>query len=403
MIDIPYNNIADYDYPLPDARIALFPAPQRDGSKLLLHCHGRISDHSFGELPQLLPPDGLLVMNNTRVIHARLPFRKSTGAAIEIFCLEPLAPSTDVQLAMQQTAGCKWRCLVGNAKKWKSGELVLPIQVGNIPCTLTASIVAEEVNTFRVRFSWEPAELSFAQIIEAAGKVPLPPYIRRAATPTDAERYQTIFAAHDGSVAAPTAGLHFTDEVFHALSENHIRPAYITLHVGAGTFKPVATDDVRQHVMHPEQVVVSKQLLDTLAAASGNIIAVGTTAVRSLESLYWLGASYLQTGAMPEMVDQWQPYQTDAIPYKTQDILIALREYLTAHNADHLSFSTQVMLLPGYKFRLVTDMLTNFHQPKSTLLLLISAFLGPAWRDIYDHALANDYRFLSYGDACLFL
>ena len=245
--------------------------------------------------------------------------------------------------------------------------------------------------------------MSFAQIIEAAGKVPLPPYIRRDATVTDAERYQTIFAAHDGSVAAPTAGLHFTDEVFNSLSKKKIQRAYITLHVGAGTFKPVATNDVRQHVMHPEQVVVTRQLLDNLAAASGNIIAVGTTAVRSLESLYWLGASYLQTGTMPQMVEQWQPYQTDAIPYKTHDILIALRDYLIAKGADHLSFSTQVMLLPGYKFRLVTGMLTNFHQPKSTLLLLISAFLGPAWRDIYDHALANDYRFLSYGDACLFL
>ena len=341
MIDIPYNNIADYDYPLPDERIALFPAPQRDGSKLLLHRRGRISDHNFGELPELLPPDSLLVMNNTRVIHARLPFRKSTGAAIEIFCLEPLAPSTDVQIAMQQTAGCTWRCLVGNAKKWKSGELVLPIMVGETKCDLTAKIVAIEEETFRIGFSWEPAELSFAQIIEAAGKVPLPPYISRDATPTDAERYQTIFAAHDGSVAAPTAGLHFTDEVFNSLSKKKIQRAYITLHVGAGTFKPVATDDVRHHVMHPEQVVVTKQLLDTLAAASGNIIAVGTTAVRSLESLYWLGASYLQTGAMPHMVDQWQPYQTDAIPYKTHDILIALREYLTAKDADHLSFSTQ--------------------------------------------------------------
>ena len=403
MIDIPYNNIADYDYPLPDERIALFPAPQRDGSKLMLHRRGRISDHNFGELPELLPPDSLLVMNNTRVIHARLPFRKSTGAAIEIFCLEPLTPATDVQLAMQQTAGCTWRCLVGNAKKWKGGELLLPIMVGETKCDLTAKIIAIEEETFRIGFSWEPAELSFAQIIEAAGKVPLPPYIRRDATPTDAERYQTIFAAHDGSVAAPTAGLHFTDEVFNSLSKKKIQRAYITLHVGAGTFKPVATDDVRHHVMHPEQVVVTRQLLDTLAAASGNIIAVGTTAVRSLESLYWLGASYLQTGAMPQIVDQWQPYQTDAISYKTHDILIALREYLTAKGADHLSFSTQVMLLPGYKFRLVNGMITNFHQPKSTLLLLISAFLGPAWRDIYDHALAKDYRFLSYGDACLFL
>jgi len=402
MITIPDINISDFDYALPEARIALFPAAKRDASKLLVSRNDTIIDKEFYQLAGLIPENALLVLNNTRVIHARLLFHKPTGAAIEIFCLEPQSPERDIQLAMQQKGSCVWKCLVGNAKKWKEGTLVLPVHINSGECLLSASIVGHDDETFSVQFNWNPEEYCFAQIIEAAGKVPLPPYIHRPADTIDNERYQTVFARNDGSVAAPTAGLHFTNDIFQQLNKKNISTANITLHVGAGTFKPVSADNIEQHVMHAEQVVVSKKLIESVLEAEGAIIAVGTTSVRSLESLYWLGLNYMQNGVMPDLVKQWEPYNTVETK-ETKTVLKALLAFMSANELEHISFSTQIIIMPGYQFRIISGMVTNFHQPKSTLLLLISAFLGDRWKAIYEHALQNDYRFLSYGDACLFL
>jgi S-adenosylmethionine:tRNA ribosyltransferase-isomerase len=403
MLKVPTINISDYDYPLPHDRIAMHPVSERDDSKLLVCCAGNISDNSFSKVHEYLPESSLLVLNDTRVIHARLLFHKSTGAAIEIFCLEPEAPVRDIQLAMEQKESCVWKCLVGNAKKWKEDVLSFEMIFGKMICKISAEIIQRHVGTYSIKFSWTNPELSFAEIIESAGKVPLPPYIHREVEEEDMDRYQTVFAEHDGSVAAPTAGLHFTKNVFKLLAEKNIKTAHLTLHVGAGTFKPVSSEKIHHHVMHAEQVVISKKLLDKLQEADHDIIAVGTTSVRTIESLYWLGVKYMSTGVMSDEVTQWDAYETEFKTYGKGEVVNALINYLEKQKLQQLSFRTSLIIVPGYTFRIVSGMITNFHQPKSTLLLLISAFLGNKWKEVYQHALLADYRFLSYGDACLFL
>ncbi|MFD2514349.1 S-adenosylmethionine:tRNA ribosyltransferase-isomerase [Pontibacter locisalis] len=396
--------IKDFVYELPDERIAKFPLPERDQSKLLEYRHGQISDHTFTELPSLLPQYTLLVFNDTKVVQARLLFQKETGGVVEIFCLEPIAPHREVQMAMQQTGSSTWKCLVGNNKRWKSGPVTLEFEGG----TIRAEREAQQEGHFLIRFTWEPAELTFAEVLERCGKLPLPPYLNRELTPEDHTRYQTIYANQKGAVAAPTAGLHFTDRVMDKLEEKGVEKAYLTLHVGAGTFKPVKADTMEAHEMHAEQLFISRQFLMRLLkqlASDKPVIPVGTTSMRSLESLYWLGAKVSQHPdlSLQELhVTQWQAYESSDIPTATEAIT-ALLQYMERQNTEYLHAITQIIIAPGYTFRICNGLVTNFHQPESTLLLLVSALIGDNWRKVYQHALKNDYRFLSYGDSSLLL
>ncbi|SFH24426.1 S-adenosylmethionine:tRNA ribosyltransferase-isomerase [Pontibacter chinhatensis] len=394
--------IKDFVYDLPEERIAKFPLPVRDQSKLLLYRQGQFIDHTFTELPTLLPPDTLLVFNDTKVVQARLLMQKETGGLVEIFCLEPVAPHREVQLAMQQTGSCTWKCLVGNNKRWKGGLVHLYFEGG----VLQAEREAQQEGHFLIHFTWRQAELTFAEVLERCGRLPLPPYLNRDLTPEDHTRYQTIYASQQGAVAAPTAGLHFTDRVMDALKAQGIDTAYLTLHVGAGTFKPVKSETMEAHEMHAEQVYISRSILERLLKQQGNpVIPVGTTSMRSLESIYWLGAKVL---AQPELtqqelhVSQWQAYESINQPTAAQ-ALEALLHYLDRQGTDHLHANTQIIIAPGYTFRMCHGLVTNFHQPESTLLLLVSALIGEDWRKVYQHALAHDYRFLSYGDSSLLL
>ncbi|WP_018477306.1 S-adenosylmethionine:tRNA ribosyltransferase-isomerase [Pontibacter roseus] len=394
--------IKDFVYELPDDRIAKFPLPERDQSKLLYYHRENITNYTFTDLPQLLPPGSLLVFNNTKVVQARLLFQKETGGIVEIFCLEPVAPHREVQLAMQQTGGCTWKCLVGNNKRWKSGPLQLYFEGG----VATAEREAQQDGHFLIRFTWTPAELTFAEVLERCGRLPLPPYLNRDLTPEDRTRYQTIYAHHQGAVAAPTAGLHFTDRVMEQLRARGTDSTYLTLHVGAGTFKPVKADTMEAHEMHAEQLMVSKEVVELLLQHLGKpVIPVGTTSMRSLESLYWLGTLLLrQPDLKPEElhVTQWIPYET-ATPPAAAEALQALLHYMDRHHTDHLHASTQIIIAPGYTFRVCSGLVTNFHQPESTLLLLVAALIGENWKQVYRHAMDNDYRFLSYGDSSLLL
>ncbi len=395
--------IADYDYPLPEERIAKFPMEQRDHSKLLCLKGDNISEHHFYDLPDLLPKDTLLVFNDTKVIHARLFFRKETGAVIEVFCLEP--HQMPVAQAFEQRERCTWTCFIGNNKKWKEGSLSGQWSVANGQFTLTATRHEAVGNAWVVDFSWTGG-FSFAEVIEAAGVIPLPPYLNRQAEVSDATRYQTVYAHHDGSVAAPTAGLHFTPEVFAHLKEKGILTEYITLHVGAGTFKPVSTDTIGEHEMHVEPVHVTADNLRHIIAHQGKpLIAVGTTSVRTLESLYWFGVQLQQNPDLDHMhVNQWDPYTLSTAHYSLPTIQ-AFENILTwmeRHDSDHLDGETQLMIAPGYQYRVIDGLVTNFHQPKSTLLLLVSALIGDRWHDCYRFALDHGFRFLSYGDSCLF-
>ncbi|MBF8962041.1 S-adenosylmethionine:tRNA ribosyltransferase-isomerase [Pontibacter sp. FD36] len=394
--------IKDFVYELPDERIAKYPLPERDQSKLLYYKSHNIADHTFTDLPDLLPAGSLLVFNNTKVVQARLIFHKPTGGAVEIFCLEPVKPHREVQLAMQQTRSCTWKCLVGNNKRWKEGVLKILFEGG----VVTAEREAQQEGHFLIRFTWTPAELTFAEVLERCGRLPLPPYLNRELTPEDRTRYQTIYARNEGAVAAPTAGLHFTDQVMASLQAKGIESTYLTLHVGAGTFKPVKADTMEDHEMHAEQLMVSKQVLKQLLQHLGQpIIPVGTTSMRSLESLYWLGTLLQQQpGLKPEElhVTQWLPYDTSTPP-ATPEALQTLLEYMERYQVEHLHASTQIIIAPGYTFRICSGLVTNFHQPESTLLLLVSALIGSDWKQVYQHALDNDYRFLSYGDSSLLL
>lgn len=395
--------IAEYDYPLPDDRIAKYPLPQRDSSKLLIYNKGEVNEDVFSNLPSYIKPGTLMVFNNTKVIQARLRFRKETGAQVEVFCLEPEVPNDYLQI-FQQTSECVWRCLVGNSNRWKSGVLSQVITVCGKEVTLTVERIggAAAVNT--VRFAWNGG-VSFAELLEAAGELPIPPYLNRKTEESDKNTYQTVYSKVKGSVAAPTAGLHFTPEVLEALSANGVEREEVTLHVGAGTFKPVKSELIADHEMHEEYIEVRKVLLEKLVASAGNVVAVGTTSVRTLESLYFLGELVAEN---PDIdcdslhVGQWTPYNREHT-LSAVEALQALVAWLERKGLDRLHSHTQIMIAPGYEYRIVKAIVTNFHQPKSTLLLLVSAFLKGDWRKIYDYALSHDFRFLSYGDSSLLI
>ncbi|QNF33115.1 S-adenosylmethionine:tRNA ribosyltransferase-isomerase [Adhaeribacter swui] len=393
--------IQDFRYTLPESAVAQYPLTNRDASKLLFYRGGNISDHTFREIPDLLPSESLLVFNDTKVVQARLLFTKPTGGIIEIFCLEPVFPHTEMQQAMQQTGSCHWLCLVGNAKRWKSGTLELPLPQG----ILQAELQERTADGFIIKFSWQPAILTFAEVLEIAGKLPLPPYLNRDAEDTDKNRYQTIYAATAGAVAAPTAGLHFTENVLDKLSQRGIQQTKVTLHVGAGTFKPVKAAAMADHPMHAEEVYVPLTTIRRLQnQLTKPVIPVGTTSLRTLESLYWLGVLIKQNPNTDLLhVPQWLAYEADHTLPSTFAALQTLIDYLEAKNLNFLRATTQLIIAPGYQFRICTGLITNFHQPESTLLLLVSALIGDNWRRVYAHALQNNYRFLSYGDSSLLL
>ena len=423
--------IEDYNYPLPDERIAKYPLAMRDQSKLLIYRDGKVSEDTFCHVGEYLNADSLLIYNNTRVIQARLEFRKTTttppllnptqshtiatGARIEIFCLEPLQPH-DYQLSLGSTEGCTWKCMIGNAKKWKSGALSLLVQLpSGEAITLFAEKGEQTGNTFAVRFWWNtPASnlsplashLSFAEILDAVGELPIPPYLNRKTEESDKTTYQTVYSRIKGSVAAPTAGLHFTDKVLDDLRGRGVKTAEVTLHVGAGTFQPVKVTDANQHTMHTEIIAVPKDAILAIMDNLGHIVAVGTTSMRTLESLYFIGTQLYTLHSTPYAQDhiltvaQFEPYEKE-YTLSTKEALHAIVEYLDATGQDILHAETQIMIKPGYQFRVVDKLITNFHQPKSTLLLLVSAFVGGDWHTIYDYALSHDFRFLSYGDSSI--
>ncbi len=394
--------ISDFTYDLPDVRIAKYPLTERDKSKLLTWKAGEISEDIFSNCATYLPVNAQLVFNNTRVIHARMFFRKETGAKIEIFCLEPIQP-VDYQISFQETQKVSWKCMVGNSKKWKEGILKNEFEINGKPVVLSAEKKGQSGNSFQIEFSWTGGN-HFSEIIEHIGQLPIPPYLNRDTEEADEETYQTVYAKIDGSVAAPTAGLHFTDDVIARLAAKNITSKELTLHVGAGTFQPVKSETIEGHTMHHEKVIIPKSIIEGFIQNPENIIAVGTTSVRSLESLYWLGLQ-LETQAPSENnfeVKQWDPYGNEA-RISTQKALQNIVNFLEKVKQNEVHFSTQIIILPGYNFKLIGGMFTNFHQPQSTLLLLISALLGNDWHKVYDYALANNFRFLSYGDSNLYL
>ncbi len=396
--------ISDYDYPLPDERIAKYPLPQRDHSKLLIYNKGVVSHDLFCHLPEYLPGGALMVFNNTKVIQARLHFHKSTGALIEVFLLEPALPS-DYELIFQATGHCSWYCMIGNLKKWKEGPLTRQLQIGAQQFTLTIERGEMHGTSHRIDFSWDSPGVSFAELIDVIGELPIPPYLNRATQESDKTTYQTVYSKIKGSVAAPTAGLHFTPEVLASLDAHGIDREELTLHVGAGTFKPVKSTMIEGHVMHTEYVSVSRHTLDKLLRHQCRAIAVGTTSVRTLESLYYMGLKVMKNPHLaPEElhVTQWEPYDTEAAA-PPQEAIAALRDWLDSSALSVLNSSTQIIIAPSYEYKIVKMLVTNFHQPQSTLLLLVSAFVKGDWKRIYRYALDNDFRFLSYGDSSLLI
>ena len=395
--------IAEYDYPLPDERIAKYPLAERDTSKLLLYRSGEIIEEKFSNLPGFIPQGALMVFNNTRVIQARLRFRKETGAQIEVFCLEPEQPA-DYQQMFQETKECVWQCLVGNSNRWKSGVLSQVISIAGVDVTLSVERVSSAASVNLVRFSWDGG-FSFAELLDAAGELPIPPYLNRKTEESDKNTYQTVYSKIKGSVAAPTAGLHFTPAVLAALDAAGVQRGEVTLHVGAGTFKPVKSELIADHAMHEEYIEVQRSLIERLVAAGGAAVAVGTTSVRTLESLYFLGEQVYESPDIAEdelFVGQWTPYNKPHA-LSAVEALQALLRWMDVKGVDRVHSHTQIMIAPGYEFRIVKAIVTNFHQPKSTLLLLVSAFIGGDWRRVYDYALENGFRFLSYGDSSLLI
>lgn len=396
---IPQIRIEDYHYPLPEDRIAKYPLPERDASKLLVYKNGVITDKIFRQLPEALPAGALMVFNDTKVVPARLHFERATGAHIEIFCLEPLDPN-EYSIAFAASRKCVWKCVIGNAKRWKDDVLTLynPDADPQVSAMgLEARLLSRDGQTGAVEFSWTDGS-PFSRVLETCGAIPIPPYLNRGTEAIDSERYQTLYARIRGSVAAPTAGLHFTEEVLGALRKKGIDTETVCLHVGAGTFLPVKSSNVAEHPMHREPFSVRRELIEKLLEEKP-VIAVGTTSVRTLESLYYAGVSILETGE-PEDIRQWCPYDRE-YPFSTREALCAIRDYLEKKNEEALSVGTRIIIVPGFRFRITDMLVTNFHQPESTLILLVSAFTGGDWRSIYDHALANGFRFLSYGDSSL--
>lgn len=384
--------IADYNYPLPDERIAKYPLAERDHSKLLVYRDGKVSEDRFYHIGDHIAPHSLLVYNNTRVIQARLEFHKSSGARIEVFCLEPIAPH-DYQLSLGSTTGCTWKCMVGNAKKFNVESLELRVE--RLGVTLRVSKGEQRGNTYEVHFSWNNEKVSFAEILDAVGELPIPPYLNRKTEESDKQTYQTVYSRIKGSVAAPTAGLHFTERVLDDIRSRGIETEELTLHVGAGTFLPVKTADANEHTMHTEIIAVPKKAIEHIISKLGHIVAVGTTSMRTLESLYFIGCHPDQP-----TVGQFEPYENE-FTLSVKDSLQTIVDYLEATGQETLHAETQIMIKPGYEFRVVDQLITNFHQPQSTLLLLVSAFVNGDWKTIYDYALSHDFRFLSYGDSSI--
>lgn len=402
--EIEQLHITDYDYPLPDERIAKYPLEKRDASKLLLYDDGIISESIFSNLADYIPSESLMIFNNTRVIHARLLFRKETGAQIEVFCLSPADPE-DYAMNFASKQHCSWHCMIGNAKRWKDDILTMKIENGgNGILTLSAEKIAVTDKDTTVRFSWNDDTLSFSEILEIAGKLPIPPYLNRPAETKDDETYQTVYSRIEGSVAAPTAGLHFTDDVMTSLRHKGIATAEVTLHVGAGTFRPVKSETIGEHEMHTEFISVPKETIKAIYENKHPLVVVGTTSMRTIESLYYIGAKLaINPVAMPHelFVSQWEPYENFLHDIEARQSLKNILDYLDRNDADHLISATQIMIVPGFRFHYADALITNFHQPQSTLLLLISAFVDDNWRVIYDYALKSDFRFLSYGDSSL--
>ncbi len=402
--EIEQLHITDYDYPLPDERIAKYPLEKRDASKLLLYDDGIISESIFSNLADYIPSESLMIFNNTRVIHARLLFRKETGAQIEVFCLSPADPE-DYAMNFASKQYCSGHCMIGNAKRWKDDILTMKIENGgNGILTLSAEKIAVTDKDTTVRFSWNDDTLSFSEILEIAGKLPIPPYLNRPAETKDDETYQTVYSRIEGSVAAPTAGLHFTDDVMTSLRHKGIATAEVTLHVGAGTFRPVKSETIGEHEMHTEFISVPKETIKAIYENKHPLVVVGTTSMRTIESLYYIGAELaINPIATPHelFVSQWEPYENFFHDIEARQSLKNILDYLDRNDADHLISATQIMIVPGFRFHYADALITNFHQPQSTLLLLISAFVDDNWRVIYDYALKSDFRFLSYGDSSL--
>ena len=402
--DTKHIKISEFNYPLPDERIAKFPLSERDQSKLLVYRRGEVSEDRFTSLPYYLEAGEMMVFNNTKVIQARLHFRKETGALIEVFCLEPIAPN-DYVLSFQQTHQCAWLCMIGNLKKWKEGTLKRTIQVKGKDVTLCATRGECRGTSHWVDFSWDDDSLTFADVLEAVGELPIPPYLNRETQESDKRTYQTVYSKIKGSVAAPTAGLHFTEKVLKALDDKGIDREELTLHVGAGTFKPVKSEEIEGHEMHTEYISVNKRTIQKLIAHGGQTIAVGTTSVRTLESLYYIGILLSQNPEANQEelhIKQWMPYE-NTLMLSAVESLQHILDYMDRHSLDALHTSTQIIIAPGYEYKIVKKIVTNFHQPQSTLLLLVSAFVKGDWRKIYDYALAHDFRFLSYGDSSLLI
>lgn len=399
-------SIEDYNYPLPDERIAKYPLSERDASKLLVLKDNKLQSSHFKNIGEFLPHDSLLIFNETKVVRARLQFTKESGANIEIFCLEPISGNGDYQLAFSSESPSLWKCLVGNSRRWKSDVLSLDLKVNGKDAVLYAERTEKNDNYSVIKFSWEPAQLSFAEVLEAAGEIPLPPYLHRDAEESDRERYQTVFAKYEGSVAAPTAGLHFTNDLIDKLKSNGISFEEVTLHVGAGTFRPVSSETIGEHEMHSETIVIRKSCIENLINnCDKTIIPVGTTSMRTIESLYWIGLMLIEEGMEERRLhlEQWFPYKERKSLPSAVESLSAITEYMTRHDLSELHASTALMIAPSCKINIAKALITNFHQPKSTLLLLVSALIGEKWKEAYQYALDHDFRFLSYGDSCLFL
>ena len=395
-------NIEEYDYHLEDDKIAKYPLSKRDESKLLIYENGNIKEDIFKNISNQLITDSLIVANNTRVIMARLEFYKNTGARIEVFCLEPYNPS-DYNLSFESSNSCEWKCIIGNSKKWKTGFLEQDVNINGLVVRLKIEKIKSFTEYHIVKFNWDNLDITFGEILEVLGNIPIPPYLNREAVEDDLLTYQTVYSKHNGSVAAPTAGLHFTDDVFKSLKYKNITKHEITLHVGAGTFKPVKTESIGEHKMHTEHFIITKNTIPPLLKHLGNIIAVGTTSVRTLESLYWIGVKIINNKIKDidnVYLEQWEAYSLNK-DIDIKEALIAIHTFLIESNLEQINASTAILIAPGYNFKIVNQIITNFHQPKSTLLLLVSAFIGEGWKDIYNYALDNNFRFLSYGDSCL--
>ncbi len=403
-MDTKHIQIKDYNYDLPDTRIAKFPVAQRDHSKLLIYNKGKISDDVFYNITEYLPKGELMIFNNTRVIQARIHFRKATGALIEVFLLEPSVPS-DYEQMFQTNETCSWLCMIGNLKKWKEGELRREFNIKGMDVTLRAERKSDQGTSHLVCFSWDNKAVSFADILDSIGELPIPPYLNRETQESDKTTYQTVYSKIKGSVAAPTAGLHFTNDVLSAIDKHGILRDEVTLHVGAGTFKPVKSDEIIDHNMHTEYISVQKKTIENLIKHNGKAIAVGTTSVRTLESLYYMGVKLHDNPNLTEdqlHISQWEPYDTNPT-LSTIEALQCIADYLDTNNLNVLHSSTQIIIAPGYDYKIVKMLVTNFHQPQSTLLLLVSAFVKGHWHEIYDYALKHDFRFLSYGDSSLLI